>query len=132
MSLVAYDSSDEGSENEENETEKETTLANDGNDDITMETIIVQTHSKLSLPSPKIIPPSMKDEEEEGSNAKSFEYFFDMLPKPESLKSVKNFEEDNNDALLKKKTDTQTIKPIKKQTVKISVPSLSEVCICLC
>ncbi|XP_012217660.2 proline-rich protein PRCC [Linepithema humile] len=128
MSLVAYDSSDEGSENEENETEKETIVANERNDD-TIETIIVQTNSKLSLPSPKVITLSKKDEEEEGSNAKTFETFenfFDMLPKPESLNSTENLEEDNNDVLLKKKTETRAVKPVKKQTVKISVPSLSE------
>lgn len=128
MSLVAYDSSDEGSENEENEAEKETVVANDRNDDpIETHTIIAHTNLKLSLPSPKVISESMKDEEEEdNSDTKTFEHFFDMLPKPESLNSTKNLKEDNDDVLLKKKIETQATKPVKKQTVKISVPSLSE------
>lgn len=131
MSLVAYGSSDEESENEENEVEKETVVANDDTNEDTMETIVLHTTSKLSLPSPKVISQNTKDEEEEEGDTKTFEHFFDMLPKPESLKSVKNLEEDNDDVLLKKKIETQTIKSVKKQTVKISVPSLSEVYICV-
>lgn len=87
MSLVAYDSSDEGSENEE----------------------------------------KFKDEEEENDNAEhNMKDLLNMLPKPRSSSSTKTIEENEDEILLKNKTENQVIKPTKKQTVKISVPSLSE------
>lgn len=54
---------------------------------------------------------------------------FNMLPKPRNSSSLKDIEENEDDILLKNKTESQFIKPTKKQTVKISVPFLSEVCI---
>lgn len=87
MSLVAYDSSDEDSENEE----------------------------------------KFKDEEEENDHTEhNVKDLLNMLPKPRSSNSAKTIEENEDDILLKNKKENQIIKPTKKQTVKISVPSLSE------
>ncbi|CAL1688333.1 unnamed protein product [Lasius platythorax] len=87
MSLVAYDSSDEGSENEE----------------------------------------KFKDEEGENGDAEhNVTDLLNMLPRPRNSSSAKTIEENEDDILLKNKTENQFIKPAKKQRVKISVPSLSE------
>lgn len=116
MSLVAYDSSDEGSENEEKVP------------------ISTEKHRKYKLLS-KITfillcnkPHQFKDEEEENDNAEhNMKDLLNMLPKPRSSSSTKTIEENEDEILLKNKTENQVIKPTKKQTVKISVPSLSEV-----
>ena len=71
-----------------------------------------------------------KDEEEEDNNAEiNMKDLLNKIPKPQNASSI-NIEEDEDDILLKNETKNQFIKP-KKQTnkVKISVPSLSEVCI---
>ncbi|XP_029675046.1 uncharacterized protein LOC115242686 [Formica exsecta] len=87
MSLVAYESSDEDSENEG----------------------------------------KFKDEKEENDAIEhNMKDLFNMLPKPRNSSSLKDIEENEDDILLKNKTESQFIKPTKKQTVKISVPSLSE------
>ncbi|XP_050463626.1 proline-rich protein PRCC [Cataglyphis hispanica] len=87
MSLVAYDSSDEDSENEG----------------------------------------KFKDEKEENDDTEhNVKDLLNMLPKPRNLSSAKNIKENEDDILLQNKTENQFIKPTKKQTVKISVPSLSE------
>lgn len=123
MSLVAYDSSDEGSGNEEDESAG-STIANNANNNATE----VTTNLKLSLPAPKVVSESTNDEkEEEEENTGNFENFFGMLPKPKDLNSSGSIEEDD-EILLKKETENRPIvKPVKKQTVKITVPSLSEV-----
>jgi len=126
MSLVAYDSSDEGSENEESKSAEST--INDMNSDAT-EAVIVQISSKLLLPAPRVVSHNMNDEEEEDDDTKhNFQQFLDMLPKPRDSSSVGNIEEMEDDILLKKETENQVPKSTKKQTVRISVPSLSEVC----
>lgn len=126
MSLVAYDSSDEGSENEENES-AEPIVANDTDNDAT-ETVIVQISSKLSLPAPRVVSQSTDDDEEESDDTEgNFQQFLDTLPKPKDPTSVGNIEEVEDDILLKKEMKSEILKPAKKQTVKISVPSLSEV-----
>ncbi|XP_029156314.1 LOW QUALITY PROTEIN: uncharacterized protein LOC114929092 [Nylanderia fulva] len=85
MSLVAYDSSDEGSENEE----------------------------------------KFKDEEEETDNAEQdVKDLLNMIPRPKNSSSAKAIKENEDDILLKNLL--KTANPTKKQTVKISVPSLSE------
>ncbi|EFN86462.1 Proline-rich protein PRCC [Harpegnathos saltator] len=124
MSLVAYDSSDEGSENEENES-METIIANNNNDG--MKNITVQANSRLSLPAPKVVS-STNDEEEKEENTleENFRNFLDMLPKPKDSNSAGNIEE-NDDILLKKEVENKVIKSAKKQTVKITVPSLLEI-----
>ncbi|XP_070164721.1 proline-rich protein PRCC [Polyergus mexicanus] len=87
MSLVAYDSSDEESENEG----------------------------------------KFKDKKEENDDTEhNMKDLLNMLPKPINSSSVKDIEENEDDILLKNKTENQFKKPTKKQTVKISVPSLSE------
>lgn len=122
MSLVAYDSSDEGSENEESEPAKLNAVNNTDND---AEAVTVQITSKLSLPAPKIVSHSINDEEvENDSTGCNFQQFLDTLPKPRKFTSVENIEEVEDDILLKK--ESQIPKPAKKQTVRISVPSLSE------
>lgn len=127
MSLVAYDSSDEGSENEESEP-VEPSAANDTDTDAT-EAVTVHINSKLSLPAPKVVPHSTSDEEENDDAEGNFQEFLDTLPKPKDPTSVGNVEEAEDDILLKKETESQIPKPPRRQTVKISVPSLSEVCI---
>lgn len=133
MSLVAYDSSDEGSENEESEPVEPRAASNTANDvnDAT-EVITVQINSKLSLPAPRIVSQSTNDEEEEEKEEsdgaeRNFQQFLDTLPKPRDPTSAENIEEVEDDILLKKETKSQILKPAKKQTVKIAVPSLSEV-----
>ncbi|KAL0134545.1 hypothetical protein PUN28_001376 [Cardiocondyla obscurior] len=123
MSLVAYDTSDEGSENEESES-AEPVAANDTDNDAA-KTITVQINSKLSLPAPKVVSQNKNVEVEENDSTES-NFQLDMLPKPKDLTSTSNFEEEVDEILLKKETERQIPKPVKKQTVKISVPSLSE------
>lgn len=126
MSLVAYDSSDEDLENEKNEP-AEPIAANDTDNDAT-EAVIMQISSKLSLPAPKVVSQSTNDEEEENDGSeRNFKQFLDTLPKPKDPTSVASVEEVEDDILLKKEMKSQIPKPAKKQTVKISVPSLSEV-----
>jgi len=126
LSLVAYDSSDEESENEETESAG-TIIASNANND-TVETLTLQTDSKLSAA--KVVSYDIKDKEnkeEKSSDTEDFDkHFLSTLPKPKGFVSIENVEE-NDDILLKKETKCQAIKPAKKQTIKISVPSLSEV-----
>ncbi|KAL6266618.1 hypothetical protein P5V15_003463 [Pogonomyrmex californicus] len=125
MSLVAYDSSDEGSENEDNEPAVAVAV-NDVNKDAT-EAITVQINAKLSLPAPRMISQITNDEEEDNNSAEpNFIQLLSTLPKPRDPISMENIEEVEDDILLKKETESQIPKPAKKQTVKISVPSLSE------
>ncbi|XP_011640870.1 proline-rich protein PRCC [Pogonomyrmex barbatus] len=125
MSLVAYDSSDEGSENEDNELAVAVAV-NDVNKDAT-EAITVQINAKLSLPAPRMISQITNDEEEDNNNAEpNFVQLLSTLPKPRDPISMENIEEVEDDILLKKETESQIPKPAKKQTVKISVPSLLE------
>ncbi|XP_077279019.1 uncharacterized protein LOC143906447 [Temnothorax americanus] len=125
MSLVAYDSSDEGSENEDNEP-AEPIAANDADNDAT-EAVTVQISSKLSLPAPRVTLQDTNDEEEEKKESDgNFQQFLDTLPKPRDPTFTGKVEEMEDDILLKKETKGQVPKPAKKQTVRISVPSLSE------
>jgi len=129
MSLVAYDSSDEDSENEESEPAEPRAANNTAN---AATKVTVQINSKLSLPAPRIVSQSTNNEEEEEEEEESdgaernFQQFLDTLPKPRDPTSVENIEEMEDDILLKKETKSQIPKPAKKQTVRISVPSLSE------
>lgn len=125
MSLVAYDSSDEGSESEESEPTAPV-ATNDADNDAT-EAVAVQINSKLSLPAPRVSQ-STNDEEDESDGAEhNFQQFLDTLPKPRDTISTENAEEVEDDILLKRETEGQILKPAKRQTVRISVPSLSEV-----
>lgn len=126
MSLVAYESSDESSENEQNESEEALAANNASND--TSETFTVRTNVKLSLPAPKTVSPETNEEEVENIESGGFEHFLDLLPKPKVPHSTQIVEEDD-DIVTKTEIKSQTVKPTKKQIVKISVPSLLEVCI---
>ncbi|KYQ52021.1 Proline-rich protein PRCC [Trachymyrmex zeteki] len=124
MSLVAYDSSDESSENEDSEAAESNTV-NDSDNDAT-EAVTVQISSKLSLPAPKVVSHSTNIEEENDDVEHNLQQFLDTLPKPRGSTSMGNVEEVEDDILLKKETESQIPKPAKKQIVKISVPSLLE------
>ncbi|EZA60725.1 hypothetical protein DMN91_002141 [Ooceraea biroi] len=126
LSLVAYDNSDEDSENEENESAS--TIIASKADDKAIETVTVQTDSKLLLSAPEAISHGTNDreeEEKESNNTKDFKDFLTVLPKPKSFNCMENIEE-SDDILLKKERKYQSAKPAKKQTIKITVPSLSE------
>lgn len=129
MSLVAYDSSDEGSENEESELAMPV-ATNDTDNDVT-ETVAVQISSKLSLPTPRVSQGTYDEEDESDGVESNFQQFLDTLPKPRDPTSAGNveIEEVEDDILLKKETESRIPKSAKKQTVRISVPSLSEVCL---
>lgn len=119
LSLVAYDSSDEENEGNESASTAET--------DDTTETVTLQTDSKLVLSAPRATSHSTNDKEKQidESNTKDFKHFLNVLPKPKSFDSTENGEEDD-EILLKKETKHQSVKPVKKQTIRIAVPSLSE------
>ncbi|XP_012542487.1 proline-rich protein PRCC [Monomorium pharaonis] len=129
MSLVAYGSSDEGSENEEDEPTKPIIANNDTNNDTT-EAVAMQINTKLSLPAPRVVQQSTHNEDEEEENdgivQHNFQCFLSALPKPRDPTSTGNVEEVEDDILLKKETKSQIPQPAKRQTVKISVPSLSD------
>lgn len=128
MSLVAYDNSDsdEGSENEESE--RTINDANDDTDDGATEITTLHTSSKLSLPAPRMFSQSTKnDEEEESDDTGHLKYSLGALPKPADFNSATNIVEEDDDIPLKREMKSQPAKPAKKQTVKITVPSLSEV-----
>ncbi|EGI57539.1 PREDICTED: proline-rich protein PRCC [Acromyrmex echinatior] len=124
MSLVAYDSSDESSENGESEAAESNTVNNTDND--ATEAVTVQISSKLSLPAPKIVSHSINVEEENDDAEHNLQQFLDTLPKPRDSIFMGNVEEVEDDILLKKETESQISKPAKKQIVRISVPSLLE------
>lgn len=127
MSLVAYDSSDEGSENEESEPVVPI-AANDADNDV-IEPVAVQINSKLSLPAPRIPQNANEEEDESDGGEHNFQQFLDTLPKPRDPTSTENVEEVEDDILLKKETEGRIPKPAKRHTVRIPVPSLSEVCV---
>lgn len=123
---MAYESSDESSENEENESEKALAANNVNND--ANKIVTVQKNVKLSLPAPKTVLQETNDEAVENVESGSFKHFLDLLPKPKvSNSEAQIVEEDDDIVIMKKEIKSQSVKPAKKQTVKISVPSLSEV-----
>lgn len=68
-----------------------------------------------------------KNEKEESDTTEAnVKNLLNTLPKPRNASSANNVEDTEDAILLKNKTKNQFIKPAKKQTVKISVPSLSE------
>lgn len=122
MSLVAYDSSDGDSDNENT---PETITANN-TDNNTSAIISMQTTSKLSLPTPKTVSQDVENENEENSNIEELKNLLGTLPKCRDSKSAENIEEDN-DIPLKTEIESNSTKYPKKRTVKITIPSLSEV-----
>ncbi|XP_076751279.1 uncharacterized protein LOC143423668 isoform X2 [Xylocopa sonorina] len=128
MSLVAYGSSDESSDNEETVCDREK------QNKTTSEVISQQTNDKLYLPTPKHDTFNENGNENDihikitKTNEPSEKIHFDKLPKPKSLiiKTENIIEED--DVPLKKEIHLKPEKPIKRDRVpvKIIVPSLSE------
>ncbi|CAD1476723.1 unnamed protein product, partial [Heterotrigona itama] len=121
MSLVAYESSDESSDDEGNDTEIKNKF--------TPEVTVLQISDKLLISKHNISVDNENDINIEPlkANGSSEKLHFDKLPKPKSLISeTKNIVED--DILPKKKTEFKFEKPVKKDRipVKITVPSLSE------
>ncbi|XP_033328648.1 proline-rich protein PRCC [Megalopta genalis] len=116
MSLVAYGSSDESSDEEGNKCET-------GNVNKTTEELVIkQTNDKLCLPAPK------HDEIVEEVRENGEKIHFDKLPKPKSLFAEPENVIEDDDIPPKKEEEFKPEKPIKKNRapVKITVPSLSE------
>lgn len=124
MSLVAYDSSDESSEDEKYNCEIDSEVNN-----AVEEPIIKRANDKLCLPSPKhdTLVTVVKDNNVD-TDASSKKIHFDKLPKPKSLiTEPENIEEDDI-PLPKKMIELIPEKTIKKNRapVRITVPSLSD------
>lgn len=126
MSLVAYGSSDESSNEEENNSDTE-----NGNK-ITPKITDLQTNDKLHLPLPKHTFMQEDNEcvvniEKTKTNELAAKIHFDKLPKPRTfITEIKNVVEVDD---IPMKIEIMPEKPIKKHRapVKITVPSLSEV-----
>ncbi|CAL7946123.1 unnamed protein product [Xylocopa violacea] len=128
MSLVAYGSSDESSDNEE------TVCNTEKQNKVTSEVINQPTNDKLCLPKPKhdIFNKNVNEDDIHVNISKAKEtsekIHFDKLPKPKSsiIEAENMIEED--DVPLKKEIQLKPEKPIKRDRVpvKITVPSLSE------
>ncbi|XP_029038023.1 proline-rich protein PRCC [Osmia bicornis bicornis] len=120
MSLVAYGSSDENSDEEEN---------NSGTGDknkVLAEIVTTQkTTDKLCLPVPKH---SEKVDENNVNTGSLEKIHFDKLPKPKSIISETEDIIEEDDIPLKKEIELKPEKPMKKDRVpvKITVPSLSD------
>ncbi|XP_017889118.1 proline-rich protein PRCC [Ceratina calcarata] len=128
MSLVAYGSSDESSDDEgiNCDTENENI--------ITSEVIVQRTNDKLRLPAPRYdtdndkIDDTSTDMQITEINESSEKIHFNKLPKPKnSTRNVEDFIEED-DILPKKEIELKAEKLIKRgrAPVKITVPSLSE------
>ncbi|XP_076657812.1 proline-rich protein PRCC [Halictus rubicundus] len=117
MSLVAYGSSDESSDEEGNNFDTFEIV-----NDTPEEPLIKQTNEKLCLPAPKhdkIIEEVIENDDK---------IHFDKLPKPISLLAESEDIVEDDDIPPKKEDEFKPEKPIKKNRapVKITVPSLSD------
>lgn len=125
MSLVAYGSSDESSDEEENNSD-----INNKNETVIEIATIQQTSEKLCLPAPKNVENSSKNDVTTDSvNTNSSEKIhFDKLPKPKSLITEEEDMIEEDDIPLKKEAELKPERLIKKDRapVKITVPSLSD------
>ena len=133
MSLVAYGSSDEESENEEIEDQPKIETSSSKPSLAATQSIVAPSTSsgvnKLSLPAPAVVQSNVDDiEDDEDTPKPSFQL---NLPKPTSASSGRIIEED--DEFLRKKPLPETIerpppapKATKRQPVKIMIQSLSE------
>lgn len=127
MSLVAYGSSDESSEDEENNCETNTTSP------CTSRTTVKETNEKLCLPPPRHdtdISTINRDNNKidiSSTDDCADKIHFDKLPKPKNISTepVNIIEEED---IPPRKDILESEKPIKKDRVpvKITVPSLSE------
>lgn len=123
MSLVAYENSDESSDDEGSDTEIKNKF--------TPEVIVVQISDKLLMSKRNTSVDNKNDTDIEPvkTNGSSKKLHFNKLPKPKSLVSeTKNIVEED-DIPPKKETEFKSEKQVKKDRipVKITVPSLSEV-----
>ncbi|XP_076245687.1 proline-rich protein PRCC [Calliopsis andreniformis] len=124
MSLVAYGSSDESSEDEGNNCDV------DSLGRVVEEIAIKRTNDKLCLPNPKhdsVAKLNESNGKAVDTNDISEKIHFDKLPKPKTLiTEAEDIEED--DILPKKEVELMSEKPVKKDRapVKITVPSLSD------
>ncbi|XP_076279860.1 uncharacterized protein LOC143208863 [Lasioglossum baleicum] len=116
MSLVAYGSSDESSDEEGNNCDTFEIV-----NETPEEPLFKQTNEKLCLPAPK------HDKIVEEVIENDLKIHFDFLPKPQSLAVSEDIIEDDN-IPLKREDEVEPEKPIKKNRapVKITVPSLSD------
>ncbi|XP_076631069.1 uncharacterized protein LOC143346644 [Colletes latitarsis] len=124
MSLVAYDNSDESSEDEGYNCEM------DNVNNAAEEAIVKQTNDKLCLPSPKhdALVTEIKDSNFD-VDVSSEKIHFDKLPKPKSLiTELEDIIEEDDILFPNKEKELKSEKPIKKDRppVKITVPSLSD------
>lgn len=126
MSLVAYGSSDESSDDEGNNHDIET------ENKVTPQVTIRQTSDKLCLSAPKhdtyVKTANENGTETAKTNESSEKIHFDKLPKPKSSITETDDIVEEDDLPPKKEVELKPEKPIKKDRapVKITVPSLSE------
>ncbi|KAF3420175.1 hypothetical protein E2986_09442 [Frieseomelitta varia] len=123
MSLVAYESSDESSDDEGNDCDK---IKNK----FTPEVTDLQISDKLLISKHDTSVNNENDTNIElvKTNGSSEKLHFDKLPKPKSLISETKDIVEEDDIPPKKETEFKSEKPVKKDRipVKITVPSLSE------
>ncbi|XP_054005978.1 proline-rich protein PRCC [Hylaeus anthracinus] len=124
MSLVAYDSSDESTEDEGYNCEM------DSVNNATEEAVVKRTNDKLCLPSPKYDPLITETENNNVDTGISSEKIhFDKLPKPKSsINEPENIVEEDDIPFPKKEIELKSEKATKKDRapVRITVPSLSD------
>ncbi|KAK1127339.1 hypothetical protein K0M31_003882 [Melipona bicolor] len=124
MSLVAYESSDESSDDAGNDCDTEI------KNKFTPEVTVLQISDKLLISKHNTSVDNENDTNIEPvkTNGSSEKLHFDKLPKPKSLISDTKDIVEEDDIPPKKETEFKSEKPIKKDRipVKITVPSLSE------
>ena len=125
MSLVAYESSNESSDDEGNDCDTEI------KNKFTPEVTVLQISDKLLISKHDTSVDNENDTNIEPvkTNRSSEKLHFDKLPKPKSLISETKDIVEEDDIPPKKETEFKSEKPVKKDRipVKITVPSLSEV-----
>ncbi|XP_043265474.1 proline-rich protein PRCC [Colletes gigas] len=124
MSLVAYDNSDESSEDEGYNCEM------DNVNNAAEKVIVKQTNEKLCLPSPKhdAVVTEIKDNDFD-IDVPSEKIHFDKLPKPKSLiTELEDIIEEDDIPFPNREKELKSENPIKKDRppVRITVPSLSD------
>ena len=126
MSLVAYGSSDESSEDEGTNCDIES------DSKVAEEPAIKRTNDKLCLPTPKHNVLAKETKENIGEmgnmNGSPEKIHFDTLPKPKNLTAEREDIIEEDDIPPKKEIESKFEKPTKKDRtpVKITVPCLSE------
>lgn len=125
MSLVAYESSDESSDDEGNDCDTEI------KNKFTPEVTVLQISDKLLISKHNTYVDNENNTNIEPvkTNGSLEKLHFDKLPRPKSLITETKDIVEEDDILPKKETEFKSEKPVKKDRipVKITVPSLSEV-----